>query len=180
VPSHQSNRNRIVPPPSPISSICTDKKGKIEGTPRIALKCRIHHPSPKTEQRDAHNLRNGSPRGNPSGASSPDSTKFSQPPEGESEKTRAGQLPSQIAHAFARDPHGQYEPPSQSRYHQRQHGRGGSSVGLKITPNFSFAGGGKNTLDAEEESIVCSKYTRRWWDSTWGVEAEKIAALNCR
>jgi hypothetical protein len=30
--------------------------------------------------------------------------------------------------------------------------------------------GGKNALDTEEESIVGSKYTRQWWDSTWGKE----------
>lgn len=70
VPSHQSNRNRIVPFPF-LLSVCTDKEERDRGTPRIALK--YHSLSPQSKNRaaeDAHNLRNGSPIGNPSSASS--------------------------------------------------------------------------------------------------------------
>ncbi|KAF7510087.1 hypothetical protein GJ744_007191 [Endocarpon pusillum] len=50
VPSHQSNRNRIVPFPF-LPSVCTDKKDRDRGTPRIALK---YHPlSSQSENRAA-------------------------------------------------------------------------------------------------------------------------------
>jgi hypothetical protein len=103
VPSHQSNRNRIVPNPNLSIRSHRCRKPELQGTPRIALKCRI------PQLQDTHNLRNGSPKGNPSGPSSQAPVPLNSEEKRSSDRSgsiwpRKFLMP--IAGAFAPGPHG--------------------------------------------------------------------------